>query len=130
MVAGAAGCEGAGMQIGLDYDNTYSADPVFFDAVIALALRAGHDIRIVTARDDRFDRTAPLVALERRVPVIYTRGVAKRFYLTHIHEGDFQPAVWMDDKPEAVLANSPTTPADLAEWRRTRSDGPHIGGQQ
>lgn len=114
------------MRIGLDYDNTYSADPRLWRKFIDAARDYGHDVRIVTARDDRFDRTVDMVALERWCPVIYTRGIAKRWFLEHFG-GDFVADVWIDDKPESILANSSTTPEALAEWRATRTDGAHVG---
>lgn len=113
------------MRIGLDYDNTYSADPRLWRKFIDAARDYGHDVRIVTARDDRFDRTVDMVALERWCPVIYTRGTAKRWYCLHFVP-DFQPDVWIDDRPESILQNSPTSPEDLAAWRTTRPDGQHV----
>lgn len=111
------------MKIALDYDGTYSADPGFWAVVIGVARHRGHDIRVVTARDDLVDRTAPLADLEALVPVIYTRGIAKRWYCTHFTP-DFVPDVWIDDRPEAIIENSRSTPEALAEWRNTRNEGP------
>ncbi|QTG12383.1 hypothetical protein G6M86_03610 [Agrobacterium tumefaciens] len=113
------------MNIALDYDSTYTADPTMWDAFIEMAAQVfGHDIRIVTARDDRHDRTPALIELEKRLPVIYCRGVAKQWYLSHHGEG-FVPHIWIDDKPESILANSTFAPDKLAEWRanRTGEDG-------
>ncbi len=115
------------MRLALDYDNTYSADPEFWDGVAALAKQFGHEARIVTARDDRFDRTAPLVALEAKIPVIYTRGVAKgHLLLSDPDAGDFRPDWWADDKPASIIANSTTSREDLAKWRAERGEGPSI----
>lgn len=112
------------MNIALDYDGTYSADPVLWDLFIVCAQSQEHEVRIVTARDERFDRTAALAELEKRIPVIYCRGVAKQWYLTHFGDG-FVPQIWIDDKPESILANSTFAPDKLAEWRanRTGEDG-------
>lgn len=111
------------MNLALDYDNTYSIDPAFWDAFILSAKRAGHDIRIVTARDDRFDRTSPLVEAEAIIDVIYTRGTGKRWFVEHFVP-DFHPvSVWIDDKAESILQNSPTTAPDLAKWREERGEG-------
>lgn len=109
------------MKIALDYDNTYSADPGLWNAFGLIAYRYGHEIRIVTARDERHDRTAPLIEAEQHFPVIYCRGVAKKWYLTHFHP-DFPVDVWIDDKPESILANSAFPPEGLAEWRATRDE--------
>jgi len=113
------------MRIALDFDQTVTLDPEFWRAFIRLAQDAGHDIRIVTARDDKLDRTAMVASMESLCPVIYTRGIAKRWFCGHFG-GNFQPDVWIDDRPEAVIANSPTTPEDLARWREERNEGESI----
>lgn len=109
------------IRIALDFDNTYSADPVFWRAFAQSAVAFGHEVRIVTARDERFDRTAPLVEVEKHLPVIYTRGIAKRWYLSHFGDG-FVADVWIDDRPESIIENSAATPEWLAEWRETREE--------
>src|SRR5690606_23795431 len=109
------------MKIAIDYDGTWTEDPAFWRDFIASARRAGHECRIVTYRDDRFDRTPELAALEAEVGVIYTRGIAKRRYCNHFGEG-FVPDVWVDDTPEALLQNSPTPPAALRLWREERDE--------
>ena len=111
------------MKIALDYDNTYTIDPEFWNSYIDLAKSRGHEVRIVTIRDERFDRTPQLVKVEELVPIVYCRGIAKRWYLTHFGEG-FEPDVWIDDKPETILANSTASPANLLEWREGRDEGP------
>jgi len=113
------------MKIALDYDHTYSLDPIFWNQVIRAARRTGHDIRVVTARDDRLDRTAQLVELEKRLPVIYTRGIAKKWFCTHFGEG-FVPDVWIDDRPESVIDNSDSSVESLADWRWARNEGPTL----
>lgn len=109
------------MHLALDYDKTWTLDPPFWAAFAEFATMRGHEVRIVTIRDERFDRTAPLTALEQHLPVIYTRGVAKRWYCSHFAP-DFPVDVWIDDRPETILYNSTTTPADLAAWRAERGE--------
>jgi hypothetical protein len=109
------------MKIALDYDNTYSASPAFWRAFGTLARLHGHEVRIVTARDERHDRTAPLIEVEKHFEVIYCRGIAKKWYLTHFG-GGFQPDVWVDDKPESILENSAFSPDGLAQWRAARDE--------
>ncbi|RWB40453.1 MAG: hypothetical protein EOQ44_25260 [Mesorhizobium sp.] len=110
------------MKIALDYDQTYSADPVFWEAFGNLARWYGHDVRIVTARNAELDRTAPLVEVERHFPVIYCRGIAKKWFLTHFGDG-FVPDIWIDDKPESITTNSAAPPEALEEWRQSRGEG-------
>lgn len=111
------------MKIALDYDLTYSADPVLWREFISLAKAAGHDIRIVTARDVRLDRTGGIVFAEQFVEVIYCGGVAKKWFCERFVE-DFSPDVWIDDKPESILVNSSAPPPGLVAWRATRDEGP------
>lgn len=113
------------MKIALDYDLTFTLDAASWLRFAADFVAAGHEIRIVTIRDDRFDRTAELVKLEGAIGVIYTRGVAKRWFCDHFGEG-FRPDVWIDDKPETILSNSTTAPDGLLDWRASRGEGPHI----
>ncbi len=110
------------MKIALDFDNTYTADPFLWNAFINSAHSSGHEVRIVTARNERFDRTAALVELEKHIPVIYCRGVAKEWYLTHFGDG-FVPDVWIDDRPQSIFMNSEFAPDKLAEWRANRGEG-------
>lgn len=110
------------MKIALDYDGTYSADPLFWNAFIAQSINDGHEVRIVTARDERFDRTAKLVELEKRIPVVYCRGVAKKWYMTHFGDG-FVPDIWIDDRPQSIFTNSEFAPDNLADWRANRNEG-------
>ena len=112
------------MKIALDYDLTFSLDPAFWQSFALRAALSGHEVRIVTARDDRYDRTAPLAEVENMIPVVYCRGIAKKWYLEHF--SDFAPDVWIDDKPESILANSTAAPEVLAEWRASRTEGPAL----
>jgi len=113
------------MKIALDYDLTYTADPYFWSRFLGMCSAHGHKVKVVTVRDDRFDRTAPLVDLEQLVPVVYTRGTAKRWFMEHFGDG-FVPDIWIDDKPESILNNSTISPDALAKWRAEREDGPQV----
>ncbi|OJX48981.1 hypothetical protein [Devosia sp. 66-22] len=109
------------MRIALDYDKTYSLDPEFWEKVAVAAELHGHEVAIVTIRDPVLDRTLPLRNLEGKREVFYTRGVAKRWYLTHFGQG-FVPDVWIDDNPDSIVANSTATPEGLAKWRAERGE--------
>ena len=114
------------MKIALDFDNCFTLDPDLWIDFVHLAKAHGHEVRVVTGRDDRYDRTTPLTIVENILPVIYTRGMAKRWYVERFAP-DFPVDVWIDDLPERILENSPTSPEALAEWRATRPDGQHVG---
>lgn len=111
------------MRIALDFDKTYSLDPLFWDLFIHLCNANGDDIRGVTARSPVIDRTAALVEWESKLPVIYTNGVAKAFHCAH-YTGGWVPDVWIDDKVINIVGNSLTSPEDLVIWRRDRGEGP------
>ena len=88
---------------GLDYDDTYTADPVLWDQFIALARARGHEVVCVTGRRE------PPGPHERRIPceVVcagseYKRhAAAKAGHAVHI---------WIDDMPEMIA------PTRLLDW--------------
>lgn len=102
--------------IALDYDETYTADPLFWREFMSSARERGHNVFICTYRDDRFDRTDELDFLEQDdFDVVYTRGVAKRFWCEQFGPGKVD--VWIDDEPEAILNNSNLSVDGLHVWR-------------
>ncbi|MDK1386349.1 hypothetical protein QN224_13115 [Sinorhizobium sp. 8-89] len=103
------------MRIALDYDDTFTRDPTFWQSFVKLARDLGHEVRIVTARDRTHDNIDDRTG---DIAVIYCNGVAKRFFCHHFEHWD--PDIWIDDKPEAVGNNSSFTKPMLAEWRETR----------
>lgn len=102
------------MKIALDYDKTYTLDPYFWDEVVGIAQACGHEIRIVTARHEVLDNIDNRVG---QLGVIYCDGVAKKFICHHV--ADWNPDVWIDDKPENINSNGPLTRAQLDEWRKS-----------
>lgn len=83
------------MKIALDYDETITADPVFWSEFCTLAASAGHEVVIVTYRfpTTHYDDIKRF-ADENRLGVIYTGGKQK----STIYEAD----VWIDDSPETI----------------------------
>ena len=82
------------MRIALDYDKTYTLDPVFWANVIREARARGHTVDIVTMRHDNEDERLA----DMPVPVIYTGRKAKQKF--------FSADVWIDDTPQWILADS------------------------
>ena len=80
------------MKIALDYDGTFTEDPQFWEAVIALAKQHHHDIRFVTLRED--------AELPIDCPIIYTGMKPKGRYVI---EYGWIPDVWIDDHPERIF---------------------------
>lgn len=88
------------MDIALDYDDTYTLKPEFWDAFIAHARADGNRVYIVTMR---YEHEKP-EDLEGKVDAIFCTGrIAKRLFMyskgIHIH-------VWIDDRPEFILVNA------------------------
>lgn len=106
------------MRIALDYDNTYTKDPPFWDMFIVDAIGSGHEIRIVTARCPRKDNIDHVI---NGTDVIYCDGIAKRFYCKWLADDKkgWLPDIWIDDKPEGVDNNSTATEEILATWRES-----------
>lgn len=85
------------MRIALDYDGTYSEDPVFWDLVVILARQFKHEVRLVTMR--RPDEAISLPGTE----VVYTSRQAK---VPYCKERGIEVDVWIDDSPHWLLSNS------------------------
>lgn len=111
------------MRIALDYDATYTLDPPFWDVIIFLSKTFGHEICLLTFRDDRFDWTDDMTHLEKEmgIPVYCTRGIAKKFWAEHFGPGKID--VWFDDNPHSIIQNSSFAPDALAKWRETNQGG-------
>jgi len=105
------------MHLGLDYDDTYTKAPAFWDSLIHLARAAGHRVSLVTYRDDRYDWTDMMTHLRDVVGIQIhcTRGVAKAHWMTHIAEDPVD--VWIDDRPASITSNSVLNVEQLAIWR-------------
>ena len=95
------------MKIAIDYDDTYTLDPEFWDGVIASANRCGHEILFVTMRPENKlinpppeDHDGCFVDLTfKGCRVYYTNCAAKRKYMEFM---GIYPDVWIDDNPKYV----------------------------
>lgn len=97
------------MNIALDYDETYTKDPIMWQKFIDLVQLSGHDIMIVTYRD-------PSLTLDHdpKIPVYFTSYKAKR---TYMENKGIQIDVWIDDSPETIVGNSEWTDEQRKEWK-------------
>lgn len=89
------------MLLALDYDDTYTRDPAFWDAVIALATQRGHAVICATMRADvPHEADAVRAALQHRVEaIVFTARRAKH---AAVHAAGFMPSVWIDDSPRFI----------------------------
>lgn len=85
------------MLIALDYDGTYTADPVLWGAFLAQAAQRGHEVVIATMRHE-----SEPIAVDG-VRVIYTGRQAKRPFLQTM---GLNPSIWIDDMPDFILFGS------------------------
>ena len=93
------------MIFGLDYDETFSADPELWHAFATIATRRGHRVIGVTARnrDQIITDKRYLTACDT---VVYCAGHAK--YDTVLDLLDVTVDVWIDDKPHYVSQSYPS----------------------
>ena len=87
----------------LDYDGTYTSDPVLFDAFIAFARQRGHSVYVVTMRHEH-ENDIGTKALALKVDrVFFTGRRAKQAFMSKFSFYDPQSAVWIDDNPDFIL---------------------------
>ncbi|QIG73079.1 hypothetical protein EVB99_088 [Rhizobium phage RHph_N3_19] len=101
------------MKIALDYDGTYTQDPEIWDLFLYNFWQRGHDVRVVTHRHAELDK---IEDLPLGTQIIYTDGVAKKWYCEH-REPFWVPDIWIDDKPKGILENGPLDMETIQKWR-------------
>ena len=108
------------MIISIDYDDTYTRDPLFWNWVASKAIERGHDVWCVSARHkhhmDEAEQTIGLIIGPDKC--LGTNGKAKRDTL--FKERDVYADVWVDDMPETVSTGHDA--ADVSGWV-TQYDG-------
>mgnify|MGYP000243998587 FL=1 len=80
------------MLIALDYDKTYTVDPVLWDDFVQIAQNRGHVVKNVTMR--RPDEAI----IDAPVEVVYTSRKAKAAVVN--------ADIWIDDSPHWVYQDS------------------------
>lgn len=90
------------MIIALDYDETYTRDPVLWNSFIHEAMERGHTVYCVTLRSDRqMDEVngtvGYIIGHDHCIPC---NGNGKRDTMWHKH--DLIVDVWIDDSPEFI----------------------------
>lgn len=81
--------------IALDYDGTYTDNPVLWDQFILNAQSHRYHVVIVTMRYETERIPHPIM-----VDVYYTNRKAKKPFMLAL---GVNPAIWIDDTPEALL---------------------------
>jgi len=96
------------MNISLDYDNTYTRDPILWNVFIANARGLGHKVYCVTMRSPQ-EGIQVFHDLSGKVDNIYfTNRQAKKDYM---FEQGISIDVWIDDMPFFVYQDAADRPA-------------------
>jgi len=88
------------MIIAIDYDDTYTRDPLMWKEFILMARKRGHNVYCVTSRDGTYDSEVQ-IDLEGIVEDIYfTNGKQKEKFMLDI---GICVQVWIDDCPLSIV---------------------------
>ncbi len=88
------------LTIGLDFDDTFTADPDFWIKFIELARSFGHVVICVSGRRETFDNRRKLEsALPDGVKVLLSYDQPKADYA---RENGYIVDIWIDDKPGMI----------------------------
>ena len=93
------------MKIALDYDDTYTKDPLLWNWFAKEALDRGHQVYCVSARSER-DMDSPKLTIGRVIGPENCFGTnlkPKREYMKSNH--GIKIDVWIDDTPDAIVEN-------------------------
>lgn len=90
------------MRIALDWDDTWTRDAALWATFVRLALRQGHDVRIVTFRRPSGvpDIERELQNFQLNLEIIATNHISKRAVCRAL---GWEPHVWIDDMPELIV---------------------------
>lgn len=94
------------MLIALDFDGTYTADPVLWDCFITTARARHHQVHIVTARGPH-EQVRVGAHVDR---VHYTDRKAKRPFMQAL---GLTVQIWIDDMPDFIVGSA--APRSLEE---------------
>lgn len=93
------------MLLALDYDETYTRDPAFWNSVIDLAKARGHLVICATMRNSNgWEAEEVRNALAHCVEaIIFTNRKAKH---KAVYDAGYMSSVWIDDNPYFILNNA------------------------
>lgn len=108
------------MRIALDFDQTYTLDPQFWNDFIELAHDSLVEVILVTYRHEVHDSHPLIDNLRERIPVYFTDGLAKKPFLEKL---GIVVDVWIDDRPLTVTEDSTwgQDSPELAAWREANA---------
>ena len=86
------------MNIAIDYDGTFAADPTLFRLFVTIAEYAGHTCLIVTHRDSRHAKEIQAMVGPGTL-IIFASGISK---IQAARDADWPIDIWIDDDPEGI----------------------------
>lgn len=87
------------MLLALDFDDTYTRDPEFWDSVIVLAKHRGHSVICATMRYPHEGADVESALASKVEKIIYTGRKAKH---SAVYAAGYMPSVWVDDSPHWI----------------------------
>lgn len=112
------------MRIAIDFDETYTKDPILWNEFMGYATFRGHEVCICTTRNLKHDNTYTLQHLHKLgYPVYFVDGMPKKECMKETWGLDVD--IWIDDKPDSIINGSMTNKEDLAAWREQQHGPPH-----
>jgi len=92
-----------GLLFCLDYDETYTEDPILFDGFIQLLKSRGHSVIVATMRYE-YEGQEIIDKLGKEVDkIIFTGRKAK---MKFVHEMGWYPSIWIDDSPNWIMSDA------------------------
>lgn len=92
------------LTIGLDYDNTFTADPKLWSTFVNLARSLGHRVIIVTARRETQENVDDINAMLDhwgcQMMVVFSSLGSK---LHAVEKRGIKVDIWIDDDPEKLV---------------------------
>ncbi|MCR4284924.1 MAG: hypothetical protein NUV97_02670 [archaeon] len=88
------------MLLALDYDETYTRDPIFWDLVIELAKTRGHVFICATMRHEHEGQEV-IQALQHKIEKIIFTGRKAKF--DFVNQAGYYPSIWIDDMPHFLF---------------------------
>lgn len=88
------------MNIAIDYDKTFSADPEGWIQVITLMEARGHKFVCVTGRTNEFDFGKEVIlAINNLIPIVFA---GQKWKKQAAEEAGWKIDIWIDDMPEYI----------------------------
>ena len=86
------------MNVAIDYDDTYTLDPMAWDSIIKLLENSGHKVFCVTKR---YEHIADDIKEALDIKIIFTPKGMSKMQATKLSGINID--VWIDDKPQSII---------------------------